>query len=469
MTQDHIPPVEQNQVTCSNNSADPDTAKPRQSIHTAISFPWLWFWLAAYIYSIPTIFQICLLPYVTTIVAGDVKSAARPFFTELSTRGVSVVELVPYVIVLLGVVGLFFPKQRAARLERKYMLKDIALGQLPELRGFLECHAPKLNIKVNLAQMNEFALVYPTGYRSFAIAIFGPLALLWRRDPDAAKAVLLHEIAHYRSGDAHVQGTGTLFTTYLKSWFFIFALSMILPFILNLLSVSADTLSKAIRIDLSISEVVLNLIIMIFTTFIPNLLHTSLAVFLATLSIIFLPLIGIWVAEMNADFYAIQILNDADAVQRALHYVGKRPSFFFWLLLRMTHPPEVLRKALLCIPNRNLILTIILLMMPLAFLSRLIIVLINVIVVMIGANDLSLHTIMVNLGPAMTSLSGFLIFAVLSLLIWPWLAPIWQSIFTYKRETAVAQKRPYLMASGVTMALVITLALVGGILQVVFK
>jgi Zn-dependent protease with chaperone function len=461
--------LNKNQVAFSINSKVTDTAQPKQPVPAAISFPWLWFWLVVYIFSVPAVFQNFLLPYVTNIVAGDAKSTVRPFFTELSTRGVSVVELVPYVIVLLGVISLFFPKQRAARLEKKYRLKDIAPGQLPEIRAFMECHAPNINIKVNLAKMNEYAFVYPTGYRSFAIAIFGPFALLWRRDPDAAKAVLLHEIAHYRSGDGHVQGTGSLFTTYLKSWFLIFAVSMILPFILNLLSAYADALSDAFSMDLPILELLLDLIIIFFTTFIPGLIHTLIAVFLATISIIFMPLMGIWIAEVNADFYAIQILGDANAVQRALHYVGYRFYFFIWLLRRMTHPPEVIRRAVISVQNRNLMLTIILMLMPLAFLTRIIIALINLIVVMIGASGLNLITIMFNLGVAMTDLSSVLIFAVFSLFIWPWLAPRWQLIFTNSRETPIAQKIPYFVASGVTLAFVFFLALVGGSLKVIFQ
>jgi hypothetical protein len=354
------------------------------------------------------------------------------------------------------------------------MMKDIAPEQLLDIRAFLECHAPNLNIKVNLVQMNEYALVYPTGYRGFAIAIFGPLTKLWRQDTDAAKAVLLHEIAHYRSGDGHIQGTGTLFTTYLKSWFLIFAVSMILPFILNLVSVSVEAISTTLQSHLSILGTLLNLINSFLTIFIPKVIYITLSVFLATLSIIFMPLMGIWIAEVNADFYATQILGDAGAVQRALQYVGKRPSSFIWLLRRMTHPPKLIRRAVLWVRNRSLMLTIILLLMPLAFLARLIIVLVENIVDGIGANNLDLYNIMEELGGGMKNLSGVLIFAFFSLLIWPWLAPKWQSIFTKSRETAIAQKTPYFVASGITLILVLILALVGlalisGILQIIFQ
>jgi Zn-dependent protease with chaperone function len=473
MIQDPTPSLEQTQSDLPSVAANPirpvvdlQAAPQTQPGSASISVPWLWFWLVTYILYVPAIFNNFIISPLQSIFFGDGRSALRSFFTEYSVRGVGVVELVPYIIVMLGIIFLLFPKQRAARLERKYRLKDIDTEQLPEIRAFLECYAPKLKIKVNLAQMDQYAFVYPTGYRSFAIAIFGPLARLWRQDPEAAKAVLLHEVAHYRSGDGHIQGTGSLFTSYLRSWLLIFLVSLVLPLTLNLIKVSITAVFQFFREGFFTS--IPGLLLGLVGTFIPSLILTLLSEFLGTLSIIFLPLMGIWIAEINADFYAAQVVGDAGAVQRALRYVGKRPSFFIWLLRRMTHPPEFIRRVISGLRDGQLKLSIILMMIPLAYLARILIILVQLIVMQM-VNSYPIAVILNEFGKALSGLSGTLLFVVLLFLIWSWLAPRWQSIFTHVREGAIVQKTPYFLASGLTFGLLLVLALFGKILQALFR
>lgn len=472
MIQDPAPSLEQAQsdlLPVAAHPTDPAAVIPAalqtRPASASIPVPWLWFWLVTYILYLPAIFSNFIISPLLSLFFGDSRSALRTFFTEYSVRGVGVVELVPYIVVMLGIIFVFFPKQRAARLERKYRLKAIDPEQLPEIRAFLGGYAPKLEIKVNLAQMDQYAFVYPTGYRSFAIAIFGPLARLWRQDPEAAKAVLLHEVAHYRSGDGHIQGTGSLFTSYLRSWLLIFLMAMVLPLTLNLIKVSVTAVIQFFREGFFTS--IPGLLLGLVGTFIPNLILTSISAFLGTLSIIFLPLMGIWIAEINADFYAAQALGDAGPVQRALRHVGKRPSSFIWMLRRMTHPPEFIRRAIAGVRDRQLALSLILMMIPLAYLVRNLIILAQLMVMQI-VNSYPVDVILNEFGKALSGLSGLLIFVVLLFLVWSWLAPRWQFIFTHAREGVIVQKTPYFLASGLTFGLVLILALFGKILQALF-
>jgi Zn-dependent protease with chaperone function len=94
---------------------------------------------------------------------------------------------------------------------------------LAEVSTFVKQYAPDIIIKYSTRYMPGRAFVYPIGYRQMGLAVSGQLLDLWRKDQQAAKAILLHEIAHYRQGDAYIIGAGSLLEIVIRRWLLLFA------------------------------------------------------------------------------------------------------------------------------------------------------------------------------------------------------------------------------------------------------
>ncbi len=76
-----------------------------------------------------------------------------------------------------------------------------------------------------------------------------------------------------------------------------------------------------------------------------------------------LPVLAIWVAECNADRFALSELNGGKGVVQALLQRGRAIPWWRWLLFRLTHPPAGLRRWLLE-QRADRALTILLLLYP---------------------------------------------------------------------------------------------------------
>ncbi|WP_157430658.1 M48 family metalloprotease [Actinomadura macra] len=68
---------------------------------------------------------------------------------------------------------------------------------LKEIQQFVEQHAPGVGLRFSFSS-SRLCISYSFGRR---IAVFLPMTRLWRTDREAARCVLLHELAHTRSGD----------------------------------------------------------------------------------------------------------------------------------------------------------------------------------------------------------------------------------------------------------------------------
>ncbi|NJL50139.1 MAG: M48 family metalloprotease [Leptolyngbyaceae cyanobacterium SM2_5_2] len=174
------------------------------------------------------------------------------------------------------------------------------------------------------------------GYRKSAIAIFGGLVKLWRSDPEAGRAILLHELGHCRHGDVLMIGAGSFFETLLNSWVRFLILFFIIPtlflygwFLLGSLHehwqlaqmlTATDQELNAINSQLgelgiepteipSRGNWFVNWLIfqvgMLFTLGLPSTIASILALVLTTPIIISLPLMATWCAEFNADQFVV--------------------------------------------------------------------------------------------------------------------------------------------------------------------
>ncbi len=194
--------------------ADTRESNPLESQESRSLPPWLWFWLVVYTLTFPTLIDSLRssLNDIFSLEVSPVEKTIVPHF-YLLYRLLNVPEVIPSLVLLLGILTIFIPWIRAAWLERHFDLTEppSTIPALQAVSEFVHRYAPDLRIKVNLRRFDQLAFVYPLGYRTTAVAIFGGLITRWRSDRQAAEAILLHELAHYRNGDTLIVGAGSFF------------------------------------------------------------------------------------------------------------------------------------------------------------------------------------------------------------------------------------------------------------------
>jgi Zn-dependent protease with chaperone function len=288
--------------------------------------PWLWLWLALYLYYLQAEFE-----WWVGGISGLLFGSSDLTDATLA-RAVNVAFLLPHLIVVAGLLTILAPWARAAYLERKFRLTDTPppLEALREIVGFVHEYAPHLEIKSNLLRTDHTAFVYPLGFKKTALAIFGGLIKLWRKDRRAAEAVLLHEIAHYRHGDALIVGVGSPFTAFLRFGLLVSYCSLLAGFyaLLWALRPEGGIFSEPRYLALLASFPLINaavLAVIVFPVFV-------------------VPLVGIWTTELNADRFAVETQGSTDITMRALGELTHRGSRWRWLLFRLAHPPIRMRR-----------------------------------------------------------------------------------------------------------------------------
>ncbi len=412
-----------------------------ESYNNRILPPWLWFWLGVYLLYLPD--QISLIQ----IRLGDLFSLrAMPGEKLISLsflfRLMEIMEIVPLLAVLLGVLTIFAPWFRADLLRRWYCLNEPpAVPALIEICGFLSKHAPNIKVKANLRRTDELAFVYPLGYRTFAIALFGGMVILWRKDRQAAKAVLLHEIAHYRQGDALIVGAGSFFEGFLRRWLLLYIGFVVLPLIFNWGYETIRFVRDFIVLQdqgatIPFTKILLHEVSTFFRIYLPKALLLSIGLLFWTFSIVVLPLIGIWCAELNADRFAIEAQQSRDVLIRMMEKTPGRISRWRWLFLWMSHPPHKLRRWMTLWSDGITGLAFLLLLFPLAYIIKLLMLLgwattghlmitseIEDIVRALGSN---INVYLEGIAPVWISM------AVL-LLLWPMISRYWEWLFCRNR------------------------------------
>ena len=267
--------------------------------------PWLWVWLAAY-----------LVPVMPGVIRGNVREIvsglpwdslippSRAVFTADLLS--SIFEVLLYVMVTAGVLGVIFPHLRGRWVERKFKLTTYDRPVVAEMRQFVHEHDPSIRLLVSV-RGDQMARIYPVSWRSARIAVFLPFTALWRRDPQAAEAILLHELAHKRQGDQLITGLGSPLVWLVRICVPAYLLLDLIP------TVIADGTRVAAVSALQEPTAIL------------------------------LPVIGLWMAEFGADRQTTQHIG-ADALQRALREVaGPRASLAARAMTLLSHPPRRLR------------------------------------------------------------------------------------------------------------------------------
>ncbi len=288
--------------------------------------PWLWFWLALYLYYLQAEREL-LVGGISGLLSGS-----SDLTDAVLARAVNVAFLLPHLIVAVGILTIFAPWARAAYLERKFRLTDTppVLHTLKEIVSFVHERAPHLDIKSNMLRTDHIAFIYPLGFRKSALAIFGGLIKLWRKDRRAAEAVLLHEIAHYRHGDTLIVGVGSPFTAFLRYGLLLSYCSLLAGFY---------ALLWALRPEGGIFSEPRYLILLASW---PLIIAVVLAVIV--LPVFVVPLVGIWTTELNADRFAVETQGTPATTTTALGELAHRGSWWRWLLFRLSHPPIRMRR-----------------------------------------------------------------------------------------------------------------------------
>ncbi|RFA26271.1 hypothetical protein CAI21_17490 [Alkalilimnicola ehrlichii] len=330
--------------------------------------PWLWIWIALFIWRAPDWFS---------HFRGSIRALLSiPYTGELYSSGFSrlvltptILEALPTATLALAIIALLFPQLRARWVERRYALaelsKDYPSAAVREVQTFIHERAPRVEIKWQLAESRRIARVYPTRYTNDTLAIFGGLLRVWRRNRPAGEAILLHELAHHRHRDAILMGVASPLRALVGLW---------VPVALGLALLVWAVESAGILAtqplpggDSPLREILGRL----FLQIIPALVPIIITVLLWTLALFIVPVVGVWCAELNADRFAIARESKPGALSHWLSQQREPERRMGWLVQRIAHPPLGLRCWMAHNAHRPVSLVILLLLFPAAYVVRL--------------------------------------------------------------------------------------------------
>ncbi len=331
--------------------------------------PWLWFWLIVYIISLPSNLSnwIQLLKDILAYQNPSSEITGGSLFPLLAIT--DFLELIIPVILYLDIALLLIPNQRAKRLEREFQLTqpDYDIPAVREIIEFLYKYNPKIRVKTNPLCFDQLVFVYPLGYGKVAIALCGAIIKLWRKDNAIAKAVLLHELAHYHHGDVFIIGVGSIFRKLISHWFPIYLLTVLAPISLVFLS---QTITFFQEVGISLPTIIYKASQIILG--IPLFLSQMIGLLFLSLNAFILPLVGTWCSEFNADQAAAKVTSYHEVI-KAIQQLPAEKSWTRWLLFRLSHPPNKLRQWLLTNSQNWWILFILLSLFPLVYILRVLI------------------------------------------------------------------------------------------------
>jgi Zn-dependent protease with chaperone function len=300
--------------------------------------PWLLFWVAVQVaWTIPRQW-----PTWRDVLLDLVGVTPDPAFSLPGgdlLRLADLLDLVPALLILAAVTTVLAARLRAWAIERRYRLTSgTGPGPASEIADFVHRYAPGVAVQHNVLRTDLRAFAYARGPRRPCLAIFGGLVVLWRRDVEAARAVVRHELSHCRQKDALLVGALSQFEFVLRRWLWIFLFSVALPTVaawaVQVQTFLADVGPQGL--GHSAGQVV--------TVLLPGLFAMLAAATLQLAGILVLPVAASWSAEWNADWAATE--PGREGLARALS-ASTRGGAFRWLVGRITHPPTALRRRLL--------------------------------------------------------------------------------------------------------------------------
>jgi Zn-dependent protease with chaperone function len=285
--------------------------------------PWLWMVTALGINPIGLTIAAGLLLYDNFRGLGDFAHHAGFLqwlvFLAIFLPLLGLAGFIPLGALFVGSLSVFQPKRRQEALEKEYALAPLDTG-LPvcrEIAEFVHGRYPQVTLTANLLRTSLLAFVYPDGATTVRLAVFGGLLKLWASDRAAAQAVLLHELAHCRRGDALHIGVGSGFVRSLQIAAGSLAASLALWLVIRVMSAQLFTMAVVGAVQAFSIYVVL--------------------------------IAAIWSAEFNADRLAAEDFGPGglDAVGRALRLTEVHETGWRAWLSRLTHPPLKLRLRML--------------------------------------------------------------------------------------------------------------------------
>jgi hypothetical protein len=291
--------------------------------------PWLWVWFAYYIYKLPALIDLLKENLGSFLFSTDPTYATITLISRFKLLNAPF--WIPSIFLFLGTLSVLFPHVRTYYVEEKFKLTEnyARIPAIIEIEDFLKLHAPNLKIKTNLLSQSEEVFVYPIGYRKTGIAIFGKFIKSWRSDKGDSQEILLHEIGHYRNGDALIIGAGSFFEFVVKHSIGIIAFFFLIQIPLVFIDLAGSTKHNMLSPKL------------FFTYGITD----PIVIFFYTLALFTLPIAGIWSAELNADRF--MLTSKIISFENPLKVIGKlkkESSLKRWLLSQITHPPNSLRQ-----------------------------------------------------------------------------------------------------------------------------
>ncbi len=328
-------------------------------------------------------------------------------------------------ILLIPIVGLFavvFPHLRGVLLERQKGLREHS-GEFPEIdeiQAFVTSKAPLIEVRVNLLRPG-FAFVYPKGYRRPRLAVLGGMYALWRRDPERAKSLLLHEIEHVRQGDYLLVGYGSFFPKYIK-WLLVgFATLLFIHFVIGMM--------------FSVGIIGFHLDHFAESFWRQTLLNLSLilAILFLLISRIIVPLMGIWALELNADY---GVIRERTLQLQFENRSNRLPIDVRRIWATLTHPPLWLRTWLAKKDDllRNFLRQLI---FPISFLLAIVMYVMMVFLLKVPSEGLRSETMLLLIQLSHESFASmYWFFGVMAaiVLFWPYLAGYWESFFVGERR-----------------------------------
>jgi hypothetical protein len=191
--------------------------------------PWMLLWLLAAAFSVPGAMQGWRQYFLELTGGGTYGTDAVTSPSCGLLRLLALLQLVPSVVIVVGLLSVTFPQLRTAVVERRLGPTEQRRPVIAEIEDFLREHGADVEVHCNLVRQDRMARIYPTGWRRARLAVFGPLVALWRRDRPAAHPVLLHEVAHTRTGDHLFLGLGSPFVALVNLWFPLLTVFGVLP------------------------------------------------------------------------------------------------------------------------------------------------------------------------------------------------------------------------------------------------
>ncbi len=391
--------------------------------------PWLWLWLAG-----------DLAVLIPAEVSNEYHQIA--LYTGHGEIAPQVTAGTPYALLLLftilsgltcaifaaAVIATVFPRLRGRRVERRLGLAPVGTDDdgavLAEMRLFVGQHDASIRLRAT-ARDDQMARIYPVGWRTARIAVFRPLPELWRRDREAAQAILLHEVAHRRHGNQLVVGLASPLVWLMRIWVPAFVVLALAPVVVYG-ALGGGLLTQAVA-----GQGALQL--------------------LQPAGLLILPVAALWLAELDADLVTARVLG-AEPVRRALDATRN-----IRLLGLLSRPPRRMRMRYAT--SRPTGTFALLAAWPAALVAQLLVIIAGAAIAYLLISQSLPDTgrdLLAGTHQFLLSNQILIIAAIILLLLWPLLARPWDRLWSgWPGSDGRQPWWPYLAAAVVPVALLV--------------